>query len=212
MDPPPPPYTSLFCHVMFDMDSSLIIVKLGGAALTDKRTPHTLLPSLARTCEVVASSAPSRVLRIVHGAGSFGHFEARAGGLRAQQPGAAPAAVPPAAVSATRAALGRLTLRVLAGLGVDGAAPVAISVFPRDAPGALEADMDAAAAAGLLPVTHGDVALSGGGAAVVGGDELAVRLTAHALTRRAGATPPSPPPPPPRLVFVTGARRSESVV
>lgn len=62
------------------------IVKLGGAAITKKEDFETLNSECLRGCtrqlaEVIAADLPGEKTIVVHGAGSFGHFQASASGV-----------------------------------------------------------------------------------------------------------------------------------
>jgi isopentenyl phosphate kinase len=57
------------------MQKPLIVVKLGGSALTDKRRAHTpRIREISRAAEQVAKLTKRCALVIVHGAGSYGHI------------------------------------------------------------------------------------------------------------------------------------------
>ncbi len=58
----------------------LVVVKLGGSLITDKRTDSTLRPEvLARLCREIAAGREQleESLMVTHGSGSFGHVAAR---------------------------------------------------------------------------------------------------------------------------------------
>ncbi|CAD7698073.1 unnamed protein product [Ostreobium quekettii] len=62
------------------------IVKIGGAALTDKGTPECLREGALRDTarmlrRVMDGNGPARRLVVVHGAGSFGHIQASRSGV-----------------------------------------------------------------------------------------------------------------------------------
>ena len=62
------------------------IVKLGGAAITDKASLETLNEEVLDACveqlrTVISEDAPGEATCIVHGAGSFGHHTAAAAGI-----------------------------------------------------------------------------------------------------------------------------------
>jgi isopentenyl phosphate kinase len=144
----------------------VLLIKLGGSLITDKRRPETARAGeIARLAAELAAGLPrarERGLAVVvgHGSGSFGHVAADrhrlAGGL------ADPAQLPGVGVTQARAAaLHRLVLDAFAAAGL-----AAFSVAPSSAAVAdgetvrLDAEPVALAlAAGLLPVLYGDVVM-----------------------------------------------------
>ncbi|XP_035672506.1 isopentenyl phosphate kinase-like [Branchiostoma floridae] len=67
--------------VMAEADASLeCIVKLGGSAVTDKSTLETPRLDAIRAAADIISQVRGRCI-VVHGAGSFGHFQAREHGV-----------------------------------------------------------------------------------------------------------------------------------
>ena len=143
---------------------SRIVVKLGGSACTDKAAFETVhAERLQVTASQLAQTRPAggedRVL--LHGAGSFGHFQARQYGLKhgATHPGYAPIGF-----ALTRSSVTRLNSLVLSSLLQCGLPAVSLAAFPRwrkrhnvmGSGAALCADVARAWRAGLLPVLHGD--------------------------------------------------------
>jgi isopentenyl phosphate kinase len=64
------------------MPKPLIVIKLGGSALTDKFRIYTpRFPVIARAAEQVAAIAKRFSIVLVHGAGSYGHIPVRRFGL-----------------------------------------------------------------------------------------------------------------------------------
>lgn len=62
------------------------IVKLGGAAITDKQVFETINEEVLDACveqlrTVISEDLPGEATCIVHGAGSFGHHTAKAAGV-----------------------------------------------------------------------------------------------------------------------------------
>lgn len=157
----------------------MILVKIGGSLLTDKRQYRALNhENVVRLAREVASA--DKALALVHGAGSFGHVVAKehhlAGGRRvdrAQDAGAARVGVD----------VRELNHYVLHALGDAGARPFPVAAFPiaRLRAGEL-ASFDAepfrlALDAGLLPVTFGDLAPDvERGYGIVGGDAIVESL------------------------------------
>lgn len=161
----------------------MILVKIGGSLLTDKRQYRTLNhQNVVRLAREVASA--DKALALVHGAGSFGHVVAKEHRLadgrrvdRAQDAGAARVGVD----------VRELNHYVLHALGDAGARPFPVAAFPiaRLRAGEL-ASLDAepfrlALDAGLLPVTFGDLAPDvERGYGIVSGDAI-VESLARAL-------------------------------
>lgn len=173
--------------------ATLYVVKLGGAALTDKAAYRELrawpLAALAgavgAAAASIAATCPSSALVLIHGAGSFGHLEARVHGLNAAHP--ADGQQSPLGVALCRASLALLHAAVLDALVRVGVPAATVPVFPhggeeRGGGGGGGARGYVAAAAALLdegfvPVLHGDPVLL------------------------------SPPPPPPPLAPPADGRR-----
>ncbi|MDX1501943.1 MAG: isopentenyl phosphate kinase [Thermoanaerobaculia bacterium] len=146
------------------MATELLLVKLGGSLITDKRRPGVardeVIRRLASEVAAVAAARPGGVL-VGHGSGSFGHPAAErfqlGGGVTStgQLPG----------VSRTQQAAARLHRRVVEALAEAGAAP--FSLAPSSgmvAEGGVPAEVAleplvGALGLGLLPVVYGDVVI-----------------------------------------------------
>jgi isopentenyl phosphate kinase len=140
-----------------------VVVKLGGSALTNKAVFETLnaetLAATAATISRLRSSPAAPAIILVHGAGSFGHHQAK---KYAVQRGSA--AHPEAALgfALTRSSVTRLNALVVQALNDAGVPAVGISPFPswRTTSGRLSTDamgcVEPPAGAGLVPVLHGD--------------------------------------------------------
>lgn len=101
-------------------NAKLVIAKLGGSAITNKSAFETLnAAALAATAEAVASSTHTMVL--LHGAGSFGHFQARKFGV---SQGSANENFSWAGFAATRCSVTRLNGMVIGALTERGIAAV----------------------------------------------------------------------------------------
>jgi isopentenyl phosphate kinase len=172
------------------MRNETVFLKLGGSLITDKDKPFTprlgKLASLAREIQSVRDSNPDLLLILGHGSGSFGHIAAKEYGTRdgvhtrEQWMGFAE-------VRYQAAELNRFVVQALLQAGIP-ALP-----FPPSA--ALVSNHRAvvhhsiepirrALAAGLLPVTQGDVAFD----EALGGTILSTEDVFHFL---AGEFPPS---------------------
>jgi isopentenyl phosphate kinase len=144
---------------------ALTFLKLGGSLLTDKTATETVRPDvLARIASEIAAARavqPELQLLIGHGSGSFGHVAAARHGTRAGVEGAA-AWAGFAEVSGAAARLNRMVSDALLAAGVP-----AISLQPSASAicedGELvelaTAPVEAALAAGLVPLLYGDVAI-----------------------------------------------------
>lgn len=59
------------------MNNSIIILKIGGSAITDKEKPYTLRPKVIKKLALEIKRTKKTNLIIVHGAGSFAHTSAK---------------------------------------------------------------------------------------------------------------------------------------
>ncbi|MCC6049272.1 MAG: hypothetical protein LM580_01100 [Thermofilum sp.] len=158
----------------------LLVVKLGGSLITDKRKPLTLnREGLEAAAEALARVARGRRLVVVHGGGSFGHYAVvQAGGSRERL------------VSDVSYWMSALNLEVVsalraAGVPAVGLPPLAVA---RVDGGQLSLQRDVLEAAledGTVPVTHGGLVLQDGRLEILSGDvlasEIAVKLAARTL-------------------------------
>lgn len=176
------------------------IIKLGGSAITDKSSVETLRPQeLKAVCESVAglreqlatAGAPPPGIVLIHGAGSFGHPQAAAAGL--SRGGSADANAAAQGFSATRASVTALNLQVVAALRQAGVPAVGLSpcggawithAGSLHAPPPGLGGVEAALAAELVPVLHGDAVFDTQQRfAILSGDTL-LRCLAAALRPR----------------------------
>jgi isopentenyl phosphate kinase len=161
----------------------VVLVKLGGSLVTDKRRPQAARPAVIRrlagelAAALAAPGAPAVALG--HGSGSFGHAAAAEHGIAAgvarrdQLPG----------VAATQARAAELHRRIVAALAAAGAAPFSIApssalVASGGRPAAWSAEPVALALRlGLLPVVYGDVVLDRArGVAICSTEQVLVAL------------------------------------
>ncbi|KAJ1447043.1 Aspartate/glutamate/uridylate kinase [Pelagophyceae sp. CCMP2097] len=175
----------------------VVVVKFGGAAITDKRALRTVDAAALAACAAAVADARRAGARVVvvHGAGSFGHFEAKQYGL------AAGAAHPEwrAGFSETRAAVTELNRLCLAALAAEGVPAVAVApMVVLDADDIRRGVLGAAGGRRLgarardalrndvVPVLHGDAVWdSAQGCAIVSGDALCVALVEELAAARA---------------------------
>nr|KJR73662.1 MAG: aspartate kinase [Thermoproteus sp. AZ2] len=141
----------------------MLIVKFGGSAITDKKRPYTYRWGRLRGA---ASALRGHKAILIHGAGSFAHPHVKAYGLT------------PIGIAATKAALRLQTAHVIEDLAAAGI--YAMPIEPSDVFWGLELarrePIDAALAAGMYPLLHGDVVPSDYGYVVISGDDIAVEL------------------------------------
>ena len=143
----------------------LIFLKLGGSLITDKTnadTPHIqVIERLAGEVRSALDARPDIQLLIGHGSGSFGHFAAKPYGTR-QGVRNAEQWQGFARVSAAAARLNRLVTDTFLAAGVPGLSlqPSASALCDDGVLHKLDlSPIQAALAAGLVPLLYGDVAL-----------------------------------------------------
>lgn len=145
------------------LPGQLVLLKLGGSLITDKKQPRTLRrETLARVADEIAAAInkrPSLRLVLGHGAGSFAHVSAKQHGTRqgVSTPGGWKGFVE---VWWDAAILNRLVVEALNEVGLPAIAlPPSAAIIASD--GQVErwnlGPLEAALHAGLLPVIHGDV-------------------------------------------------------
>lgn len=176
-------------------ERDLVMVKLGGSLITDKRRPETLRPeALARLAGEIAEARAGLDTGLIvgHGSGSFGHVAAARAGL-----GAGPYCAPgsPASEAARRGLVethtqaARLHRRVVDALAEAGAdpfswAPSSVLVARAGKPSAGRTDtLLAALDLGLVPVVYGDVLHDRLWGASIASTEAVVRFLVPPLER-----------------------------
>jgi isopentenyl phosphate kinase len=166
------------------------IVKLGGSILTRKKERESLRPKILARLAAELATAPGP-LAILHGAGSFGHPDARRFGL------AEPPAEPGVTAERRRGAsivsreVRRLHGAVLQSLVAAGANPWSVpgSMVGRNRSGVLDnldsAPFAEALSAGVTPVSFGDVVHDDAwGFSILSADTIAVELARKLPARR----------------------------
>ena len=162
-----------------------VLVKLGGSALTNKASFETLnADNLRDCCDSVAQSG--KRVAVVHGAGSFGHFQARE---HAVSKGTGDPKFSWRGFGLTRSSVCRLNGFVVDGLLPAGVAAVGVSpcdafgatrgrgVVPRAARRRGVARVRELLGTGCVPVLHGDACLDEvQGASILSGDTLMTLL------------------------------------
>ena len=158
------------------------VVKAGGSAITDKQSFETLKDSaLQHTAASLARSELATSTVLVHGAGSFGHFQASE---HAVSKGEAHERFSWHGFAQTRSSVTRLNALVVSALLREGLAACTLHPFPgwrtrskRTIVANAMSDVRLLLSRGLLPVMHGDAVFdSSQGAAVLSGDALVVAL------------------------------------
>ena len=166
----------------------IVIVKLGGSLITDKRRASTVRPQiLSRLCAEIAAVRESlpEALLVAHGSGSFGHVAAQAHGFSTagNQP------VSNEGISQTQAQAHRLHSYVFEALGSAGVAsfsfsPASAMVMSDTGDAELyEEPVVLALDLGLVPVTFGDVVLDRSRRASVCSTEAVLSALADRLPR-----------------------------
>ena len=144
----------------------MIAIKLGGSAITDKeRESHFNKRITYRLAEEIASAGED--VMIVHGAGSFGHPQAKRYRLNE---GFVDREKQVEGISLTHFSVRILNLKVMEALRHAGIPAVSIPPFPFVDMGFVK-KVGMAVKEGLTPVTFGDVVLDGN-VSIVSGDRL----------------------------------------
>lgn len=163
-----------------------IVVKLGGSAITKKSQFETLNEEALHAAAAALAAGGQRAV-VLHGAGSFGHFQAREYGV---SKGVSHPTFSWRGFALTRASVTKLNHLCVGALLREGVDAVSVSPFPRWTTAAKAvahsglAELRETLAIGLTPVLHGDAVLdSTQGATILSGDTLVVRL-AEALRPR----------------------------
>jgi isopentenyl phosphate kinase len=168
----------------------LLLVKLGGSLITDKARPETARPAvLARLAGELAAGLPALRRRgwgvvVGHGSGSFGHVAAAEHRVAAGLDGDPAQLAGVAHTQSRAAALHHLVASALrsAGLPAWSFAPSSALVAAAGEPAHLAAEpLALALAAGLLPVTYGDVVTDRRQGVAIASTETVFRALAAAL-------------------------------
>lgn len=157
---------------------SVIVLKIGGSVVTDKSRAATPRPEeIRRIAAEIRDGLPSK-LALVHGAGSFGHHQAREFGLKEGLNARSIRGILP-----THNAVRELSDMIVGGLYDNGvyAAPVhplSSCVLRNGRIGHMPLDViDSMLASGIVPVLHGDVVVdTARGIDVLSGDQLVTYL------------------------------------
>ena len=166
----------------------ITILKIGGSVLTDKRHEGIARPAEIARLAAEISAGPHGGLVLVHGAGSFGHGQAKEFALRGGLNGRSVRGIFP-----THRAVCELNTLVVAGLhgaGVNAAPVHPLSAITLDDGRIDHICADAIRqmlAAGIVPVLHGDVAMDRSrGIDVLSGDQVVTGLAKALAAGRVG--------------------------
>ncbi len=148
----------------------MIIIKIGGSVITDKSSYRKFKPDVMKGISDVLKRLNDRLI-IIHGAGSFGHLQAKEFGL--------PSWISERAIrgySIVHRDVLDLNLRVIDFLISSGLNPITVS--PSDTIGERMSTSTILhfTEAGFTPVTHGDVFMKGDRLEIISGDTLAMIL------------------------------------
>jgi len=170
---------------------NLVFLKLGGSLITDKekhQTEHAeTIRRLANEIAAALEVKPEMKLLIGHGAGSFGHIEARNYGTRTGVHSATDWAGF-AEVAAVVGRLNRIVLEALRGAGVP-----AMAFQPSASAGIRDTRIEAMALTpiqkalqhGLVPIVHGDVAFDAArGGTIISTEDIFSYLATHLQPER----------------------------
>lgn len=157
---------------------SLTILKVGGSVITDKQKSSTARPEqIARIASELKDGASSRLV-LIHGAGSFGHHQAKEFDLKSGLNQRSIQGIWP-----THEAVCTLNDMIVTELYKNGvyAAPVHPLSFCTLKSGRIEHmcinPIEQMLASGIVPVLHGDVVMdSARGIDILSGDQLVVHL------------------------------------
>ena len=168
--------------------SAAVLVKLGGSAVTEKAVFETVHE--ARLEAAAKAVGQGQQVIVVHGAGSFGHFQAKKYGV---SKGTSDPSFCWQGFAETRSSVTRLNALVVSALLRQSVPAVGIPPFPRwttrgrgvvdrSAVDEVRATLDE----GLTPVLHGDAVLDRiSGTSILSGDVLMRRLAAELKPRLA---------------------------
>lgn len=168
----------------------LTIVKLGGSVLTRKRERESLRPKVLARLAAELATAPGPLV-VLHGAGSFGHPDARRFHLAEPPVGTARDAERRRGAAIVAREVRRLHAAVLQALVDAGLNPWSVpgSTVGRNRSGVLD-DLDPepftdALAGGVTPVSFGDVVRDDAWAfSILSADTIAVELAREMSARR----------------------------
>jgi len=166
-----------------------VVVKLGGAAITRKgeleTLDHEVLGAVVEHIRLVKEDQGGKLrLVVVHGAGSFGHFQAKEYGV---QGGSLDDERTIRGFAETRVSVTKLNHAVVSALTEAGIPAVGISpcgFWDEEAsPKSIEI-LKHLLASGFVPVVHGDAIIQGDRTVILSGDRIVNYLSVEALRPR----------------------------
>ncbi|XVH31738.1 isopentenyl phosphate kinase [Haloferacaceae archaeon DSL9] len=171
--------------------SAPTVLKLGGSVITEKARRETVDDAaLDAVCGAISTAleASHRDLVVVHGGGSFGHFNARDYGVSTREGTRDIDGV--GAIHGAMKELNETVVERLRSRAVPAVPVHPLSVAARDADGTLRFPLAATATLleeGFVPVLHGDViAHRDAGVTVLSGDEIVTRVATELDADRVG--------------------------
>ena len=155
-----------------------VLVKLGGAAVTNKSELETLdEDTLSSVIRQIAAVHRSRRLVVVHGAGSFGHFQAKEFGV---QGGSLEDPRVVRGFAETRASVTKLNTKIVDALVREKVNAVGLSPCAFwDSRGCSAASVEiirGLVGRGFVPVLHGDAIACGDRSVILSGDKIVADL------------------------------------
>ncbi|QLK26237.1 isopentenyl phosphate kinase family protein [Natrinema zhouii] len=169
----------------------MIVLKLGGSVITEKDRPETLDgAALERAADAVAQALEAGLedLVVVHGGGSFGHYNASEHGVSTTEGTHDASAV--LDIHGAMKTLNQFVLSRLLERDIDAVPVHPFSAAHRDGEGQLDlatGQIETMLEEGFVPVLHGDmIAHAGAGATVISGDELVTALARDLTANRVG--------------------------
>ena len=155
-----------------------VLVKLGGAAVTNKSELETLdEDTLSSVIRQIAKVHRSRRLVVVHGAGSFGHFQAKEFGV---QGGSLEDPRVVRGFAETRASVTKLNTKIVDALVREKVNAVGLSPCAFwDSRGCSAASVEiirGLVGRGFVPVLHGDAIACGDRSVILSGDKIVADL------------------------------------
>ncbi len=167
---------------------SVVVLKIGGSVLTDKSKASTPRPEQIRRMAAEIGAAGCRKLVLIHGAGSFGHHQAKEYGLKAGLNERSIRGIMPTH-NAVRA-LDDMIVDALYDNGVYAAPvhPLSSCVLKGGRIEHMCLDViDRMLASGIVPVLHGDVVVDAErGIDVLSGDQLVTYLSMALRAEKVG--------------------------
>ncbi|KAJ3000341.1 hypothetical protein HDV02_006148 [Globomyces sp. JEL0801] len=171
---------------MMDLSRKLILIKIGGAAITNKSEFETLqLESITRIGTLLKKLIDANMydLILVHGAGSFGHFQAKK--YQINNGKGFPNLPDPVleqnyrmGLASTRQSVSKLNNVILDSFIQFGIPVITVSTNCQSSTESMLDQVDVALRSGYIPVVHGDAVLTDvtGRGTILSGDTITIDL------------------------------------